>query len=263
MESIRRRAKDAGLKGFRSSEFGHYVGVGNADDRFRRQALEACESLASTFLKHLRTKKFPIDFPQAKMVVVTLASKRDYEAYKGGPVRESEGGHYDVGSRELVIFDFQQSLLNTFTLVHESIHQLTYATGLLAWEGDVPLAISEGFATYGETWRVGRPVFGQVNRARLKVLEEPHEGGWISVDQLLKDDTLFSMPETEQVAYAESWILLYEMLRSSTRARALRAYLSALRTRRDAGKRLEDAEKWLGNLTRLDTDLKRTAAMVR
>ncbi len=40
--------------------------------------------------------------------------------------------------------------VNTFTLVHEAIHQLTYNTGLLDRQADVPVAISEGLATFGE-----------------------------------------------------------------------------------------------------------------
>ena len=39
---------------------------------------------------------------------------------------------------------------NMETLAHEGTHQLSFNTGLLSREGDMPLCIVEGLGTYGE-----------------------------------------------------------------------------------------------------------------
>lgn len=266
-EAIRLRARRAGLKDVRASATAHYLGIGDAPDRFRKDALRVCEGLATSYQNHFQAKGFGANLPASKMAVVVLASKTSYEAFKGERAAESEGGHYDVAANRLVVFDFggeaARRRMNTFTLVHEAVHQLTFATGLLARKGDVPAAVSEGLAAYGETWRLARPSIGKENPPRIEVLKDPQQAGdWLSVDKLLTDDALFSDPATEQLAYAESWLLLYHLLKSPARAKALRSYLDAIRPRRDPEKRLADAESTLGDLMKLDADLKKTARLL-
>ena len=126
------------------------------------EALELCESLAMSFLKHLEFKGFDVLPPKNRLGVVVLADRASYEAFIGEQVLETEGGLYEPSSGWLVMFDFHKERakggkdvrrLNTFTLVHEATHQLTFHIGLLDRKSDVPVAISEGFATYAETWQ--------------------------------------------------------------------------------------------------------------
>lgn len=269
-EAIRLRARKAGLKEVRTSETDHYLGIGDAPDAFRKEALRVCEGLATSYQNHFQAQGFVANLPAAKMAVVTLASRTSYEAFKGERVGEAEGGHYDIAANRLVVFDFRGATaraagaadprrMNTFTLVHEAVHQLTFTTGLLARDGDVPKAVSEGFAAYGETWRLAKPSIGKENPLRIDVLKDPGAGEWLPVDRLLTADALFDDPETEQLAYAESWLLLFHLLRNKTRAKTLRFYLDSLRPRHDATHRLADAGKAFGNLVRLDSDLKKAA----
>ena len=90
------------------------------------------------------------------------------------------GGHYELDTNRLVIFDFRPGggppaganpkRINTFTLIHEATHQLTFNTGLLDRQGDVPVAVSEGLAMYAELGHDGRSVLGMINRPRLEVV---------------------------------------------------------------------------------------------
>jgi len=271
--AVLKRAADAKLKEFGTNESDHYTGIGDAPESFRKDALFLCEELATSFKTHFHLKGFDLALPKKKMTVVTLKDKASYAAFKGEAVGAAEGGHFEVSSGRLVIYDFREDekkvvnarRTNTFILVHEAIHQLTHGTGMLERGGDVPVAISEGFATYGELWRnAGREkILGHVNRPRLAVLSNPGEGrDWIPLDELLGTDELFYDPKTEQLAYAESWLLIYELLKTRAATARLTKYLTAIKPRKNPGKRIEDAEETIGNLGKLDRDLKRSANLL-
>jgi hypothetical protein len=260
VEALVRKARTAGLKAVGVDRTDHYVAVGDAPPAFRKKALELCERLALGFEKHFKAKEFKVALPKSRMPVVILAGRDSYAAFKGEKVEQEEGGHYDVEADRLVIFDAQgdpvadASRVNTFTLVHEGLHQLTFAAGLLARKGDVPRAVSEGLATYGETWRLSDQVLGRPNRLRFEVLTKPG-ADWISVEQLLTRDEVFEA--TAQVAYAESWLLVYHLL--DRRPAKMRAYLDLLRNRREPAHRAEDATEALGKLSTLDRELRTRA----
>jgi hypothetical protein len=124
------------------------------------------------------------------------------------------------------------------------------------------VAVSEGLATYCELWTRAQTRVGQVNGYRLKVLKDPKGGEWVPAERLLTDDSLFENEGAEQLAYAEAWLLIYHHMQGSE-VKKLRAYLQAIRPRRDAGHRAEDASAAFGNLVRLDTTLKRKASLLR
>ena len=268
-EAVRRRATKAGLAGLGTSQTEHYLAIGDAPASFREQALGLCEKLLGSYQKYFQNKQFEIKLPARRMTVVVLAGRVSYTAYKDEPVASEEAGFYDIEADQLVIFDARgvggpagglqgvdPRRMNTFSLVHEAIHQLTFDTGLLARDGDVPLAVSEGLATYGELWSKTNPVIGLLNRLRLQVLGQAGTE-WIPVAKLLTDDGLFDDDKTVQTAYAEAWLLTHVLLK--TRSAKFRDYLDLIRNRKDAKHRADDATKALGDLERLDRDLKKTA----
>jgi hypothetical protein len=261
------RAKKAGLKEIRSVESAHYFGIGDANDDFRRSAVELCEKLATSYQTHFQKNGFEVALPKERMTIVILASRSSYEKFSEEPVDPSQWGHYDIESDCLVTFDSVSArnranaarIINTFTLVHEAIHQLTYATGLLSRKGDVPVALSEAFATYCESWQLSHQVIGDVNRPRLQVLAEPG-AKWLPLSRLLAEDDLFHNEATTQAAYAESWLLMHALMDKSPMRQRLRSYLDTIRTRVSPSKRIQDAETALGDLDRLDETLQANAA---
>jgi hypothetical protein len=268
-EVVRRRAAKAGLTGLGTSRTDHYLAIGDAPARFREEALELCEKLLGSYQKYFQNKQFEIKQPARRMTVVVLAGRVSYAAYKGEPVGSEEAGLYEIDTDQLVIFDARgpggpagglqgvdPRSMNTFSLVHEAIHQLTYDTGLLTRGGDVPLAVTEGLATYGELWSKTHPVIGVFNRLRLQVLGQAGTE-WIPVAKLLTDDEVFSNVGTVQAAYAEAWLLTHMLMKN--RSAKFRAYLGLIRHRTDARHRADDATQALGDLDRLDRDLKKTA----
>ena len=173
------------------------------------------------------------------------------------------GGHYDLETNRLVIFDFrpqqqaiaaQAARVNLFTLVHETAHQLSFNTGILNRQADVPVCVSEGLATYVELWRPGvKNAIGGVNRQRMQALRQAED--WIQIGDLLADDTAFE-PKTAQLAYAESWLLVHYLLRASSRQPRFRQYLAEVPGSNKPADRTRIAEKTLGPLAKLDHELK-------
>jgi hypothetical protein len=254
-----------------------YLGIGDAPDAYRNEALKRCRTLARAYEEHFQGKGFVVTFPPRRLTVVTLRDRNSYAAFLGEKPGAEVGGHYDLDTNQLVIFDFSSGKrgpasapleqINTITLTHETTHQLTFNTGLLDRHGDVPIAVSEGLAMYAELWRPGsgaggRAIFGGVNRFRLQVLidEESKPESWLPLGQILTDDTLFQREESQQLAYAEAWVLVHYHLRTSAALPKFRAYLDALRPRRNAADRLGDATAHLGDIDALNLALRKHAA---
>ncbi|AMV39392.1 DUF1570 domain-containing protein [Planctomyces sp. SH-PL62] len=271
---IQAQAKKAGLAPFGYSWTEHFLGVGDAPDAFRDGALEICEALGRVFLKHLRDRGLPVDFPDERMMVVVLKDAISYGALVGEAPGKDVGGHFDLDADRLVVFDFRPEhgaggaaeRINTFTLVHETTHLLCFNTGLLALRKEPPKCVTEGLATYFEMWRrSSRVPVGGVNRPRLEAIraasrtDEP----WIELPKLLTDDALFDRPATAQLAYGQSWLLMYNLLSSRSLRPNLAAYLADLRT--EAGPdRLATFEKRLGPIAAVEDRLRREArAMLR
>jgi len=266
---VQAQAEKAGLGPFRSSVTKHYLGIGDATDDFRADALKLCEALATAYQKYFQDKGFAVNFPARRLTVVALKDRSTYAKFLGEAPGNDVGGHYDLDTNQLVMFDFRPGKgedaapgaavaperLNTITLVHEATHQLTFNTGLLDRQADVPLALSEGLAMYTELWRPGpRSTLGIVHRYRLQVISEEarDEDAWISAPRLLTEDTLFEGEKTAQLAYSEAWALVNSLLKTPAALPRFRAYLEAIRPRRTPSERLADATTHLGNLDALN-----------
>jgi hypothetical protein len=271
--AVEERARKAGLSAFRSSQSEHYLGIGDAADAYRDEALKRCEALASTYISHFQFKGFAVALPARKLTAVILKDQASYVAFLGQEVGALEGGHYDLDTNRLVIFDFRPDVqlqqaganlkrINSFTLSHETTHQLTFNTGLLERTGDTPLAVSEGLAMYAELWRPElKSSFGMINRLRLGVILDPANPAqeWIPLDRLLTDDGLFVQAATEQLALAEAWVFVHYALRTTAALPKFRAYLDTIRPRRDPAKRFADATAAFGDLDRVDLALRKHA----
>jgi hypothetical protein len=266
-------ARKAGLGPFSLSRTDHFLGLGDADDRFRENALAICESLAADFLKHFGEKGFKLALPEHRLTVITLKDDLAYQAYSGNDPGSVVGGHYDLDTNRLVMFDFRPKgngpgavadplRVNLMTLVHETTHLLCFNTGLLSRKAEVPNWVSEGLATYAEMWspanlsRQKRVPIGAINRPWLdclKISETPR----ISLANLIASDKWFGEDDkTAQMAYAESWLLVHFLLKKERKGR-FQAYLEGLPGEGTASQRIEYAEKHLGSLKNLDRELGR------
>ena len=229
-------------------------------------------ALATAFQKHFRGKGFDVTLPEHRLTVVTLAGPDSYAAFLGEDPGQVVGGHYDLDTNRLVIFDFRPDAanlaadperINTLTLIHEATHQLTFNTGLLNRLGDVPLCLSEGLATYGEVWRPGgRPPAGGDQHAeapgarRRPATRRGLDSRWTDCSPT----TRRSAPRPTRhrpTRRAGSW--------STPCSPIARAFPASAPTSTPSGavaiprSRLDDATTHLGNLDRLDRTLQQAA----
>jgi hypothetical protein len=84
---------------------------------------------------------------------------------------------------------------------------------------------------------------------------------WLrAADLLSKDEASFgATQDLSRLAYAQSWLLVYYLMKSAVRLPQFQSYLKTIYTRIDRKHRLEDAEKSFGDLDRLDQELRREA----
>lgn len=268
------RAKKVGLDAFRVTRTTHYLGLGNAPAKFRERALQICEGLARDYLEHFRKNGFAVERPARRLTVVMLADPRSFAAFVGEEPGRAVAGQFDLETNRLIIFDNRAGDLadlaraeraNMVALVHEATHQLTYNTGLLRRAGDVPRCVSEGLAMYAEVRRpTGRSLPGQPNPRRVEALALARKQGvaWTPAVKLIVGDALLegeAGEEAQQGAYAQSWLLVYHLMKAPERIDGFRSFLKAIWRRDEPESRLDDARAHLGDLDRLDADLRRQA----
>lgn len=268
-------AAKAGLGQFSSSHRAHFLGIGDANARFRTDALNICEALAPAFVQHFNSngRGFKLTMPQNRLTVITLNSAESYKAFCKASIGEEPaalvGGHYDLDTNRLVMFDFRPegeeagvvndpTRVNRMTLVHEATHMLCFNTGLLSRQSGVPDWVSEGLATYVELWRDKRSRIGEPNVPWLSCVKDAKRNGTtISLADLIASDESFDDKSTAQVAYGESWLLVHYLMKSPQQLPKFRSYLAGLSSEEAASNRLEYAEKHLGKLEKLSVDLDR------
>lgn len=270
ISAISQQAIKAGIANLRTDRSEHYVAIGDAGSAFQADALDICEILYQDFQKHFESKGFKLAEPKRRLTVVALSGASSFEAFSGEDPRGVVGGYYELDDDRLIFFDFRSvegavakpRAANLMSLAHEATHQLCYNRDLLRKGSDVPVAISEGLATYCEQRTPKRHTEpGRVNVERLKVLRPAGRApAWIPVAAMLSDDSLFD-PEAAredrlQFAYAESWLLIHMLMHRAQRLEELRGYLKAIRRRAKPDHRLEDAEENFGDLKKLDRELK-------
>ncbi len=273
-DAVAEKAQKTGLGAFQVNTTTHYLGLGDAPASFRSKALQICEGLARDYLQSFQAKGFAVERPPGRMTVILLADREAFARFTGEAQGPAVGGQYEVDSNRLVIFDNREvgpgdpaiaERANLVSLVHEATHQLTFNTGLLRREGDVPDSISEGLAMYAEVRRPsGHTPLGQPNPRRVEELARFWENGkrWRPLAKLIGDDGPFRSPDDEaaqHVAYAQSWLMVDTLMKSAERLPAFRGYLKAIGPRTDSRQRVDDARAHLGDLDALDAESRRKA----
>jgi hypothetical protein len=268
------RVKAATNKPLHTEISEQYQAVGDAALPFLKTIISDCELIAGDYLDHFQAKGFAVKRPDRRLTLVIFLDERPYLEFArkfATKVPASSAGFYSRSENWLVLFDFRNvpqnergaAHKNARALAHEATHQLTCNTGLLNRKGDVPLAVLEGLALYSETRPLhGRQEPGQINRSLLDDLAHIQRRlKWISATLLFTDDDASFGTTLDQtlLAYAQSWLLVYYLMKSPMRLPQFRDYLKAIFPRAGKTHRLEDARRSFGDLDRLDQELRREA----
>jgi hypothetical protein len=277
LEEIRQRLRDVGVRPVSELRSPHFQAIGNATERFIRLVLIESERLAANLLGHLRGRGFRLRMPESRLILVVFQDDRSFGKYfklptlleaaeTGQPIPPA--GIYNRDDNTLNLFDWRNvpvaprsASLNQQTLAHEATHLLSFNTGLLDRASDVPLAVVEGFGTYGETHGdSGSKGLGRVNLRRLVDLAKiQRRRPWIPLGELIAEDAGFRMGTADDVllAYAQSWLLVHYLIQSEAALPGFQDYLEDLMQGKAHGDRRTAAAARLGDLHQLDRELRR------
>lgn len=130
-------------------------------------------------------------------------------------------GDHTFTSRGDVVRELKTNLRQVETIVHEAVHQLAFNSGLQVRMADNPMWFSEGLAVYFEHANgSGNALWsgpGGVNRIHHPgfVRAAINEECVIPLERLVTSDAVFQSedPTIIAAAYAESWALVYYLIR--------------------------------------------------
>jgi hypothetical protein len=278
---------------FESTQF---VALSNADDRFTELRLNNCELLYDLFFDYFGRKGFRLREPPAKLMVAIFDSQYGFESYLGQRMSPSVTGIYHTTTNRLVVYDYGQNTAfvagkrqreamarrvgsdlerrrrietvnrqaqefrteaNIGTVMHEVAHQLSFNTGMLNRDGDVPFWLAEGLACYCEaTIHSSWQGIGEMNPERIEPLVGPVRGqGRLASlhDLITRDDWMQKRPNKPSplLVYAQSWALFHMLMKE--RPDQLRYYMELIYRRRTPDHRLADFTQAFGTeLNRLE-----------
>jgi hypothetical protein len=261
----------------------HFLALSNADDGFSAMRLNNCELIYDFFFDHFRRKGFRLREPTTKLMVAIFDSQAGFSAYVGEPMPAGVTGLYHPRTNRLLVYDFGQNDVfvaqkrqaelnsrriasdldrkrevetvhrmaqefrtgtNIATIMHEVAHQLSFNTGMLNRDGDMPLWLAEGLACYCEATDNGAwQGIGEMNPERVQGLTLPARMNmpFIPLQELVERDEWLRGKDAARTAllgYAQSWGL-FRMLMEE-RPQAMRYYLNLIYDRKTPGNRLAD-----------------------
>ena len=283
LEDARKNLAKAGIGPINTIRSAHYQAIGDAPEAFMRVMLGDCEQLALDYDKHFRSRGFKVHPADRRLTLVVFRDNRSFSRFfpqlssgrsSGRGPSVQRVGNYSRATNMLYVFDWRMvpmeprsSHRNAETLAHEGIHQLSYNTGLLGRDRDVPLCIVEGIGLYGEARQVTGPSdLGRVNLRRLEDLARIQRMvDWIPLRELFTDDTVLQAGKALRVllGYAQSWLLLHYLMKEPEVMPRFRDYLGALATRRGSEHRIDDVQDHLGDVTKLDRELRNYAVRLQ
>jgi hypothetical protein len=266
-----------------------FTALSNASDKFSTQHVKYCEIFHDLFLDHFRRKGFSLHAPKQRLMLAIFDSPDGFDAFLGQKMPSGVTGVYHTPTNRLALYDlaankgliamkelqlkqgtmiwngrdrahYLETVERRFkdahfdaglsTTMHECAHQMSFNTGLLNRDGDVPVWLAEGLACYCESTSEGSwQILGSPNPLRIDSLRQAKDA-YLPLETLVQNDLWLRTPKV-LLGYAQSWAL-FRMLMEE-RPQAFRKYLAAIRSRRAPDFRIQDFREAFGpDLTPLE-----------
>lgn len=263
VETAEKRFAAAGMPKPAITRMGRFLAVGTARPDFTRRVLKLAEDTAAGYFRFFSGIRLPAVPGSDPLIVVILANAGQYSRFNGENKARNEGGHFDIDANWTVTFDHRGrsrstrsdlERANQVTMIHEIAHQLSFNTGLLNRDADVPMLVSEGLATMAEPGGASiLPGFSEVNQPRVAVMEQllkAKKARWIPLTDLVTADDPFDAPDdaTVQLAYSQSWLFWDSVVRQTRLREKLGPYLERVNARRNPANRMEDFVSAFGSV---------------
>jgi hypothetical protein len=267
----------------------HFTALTNAEEGFSENRVSNCEMLYGLFFAHFLSKGFVVRQPRTKLMLALFDSQSGFEAYLGHKMSPNTTGIYDPETNRFVMYDYgqnesylsqkhqserevrridsyfpRQQYLGTLnrhaqdvrgsanlrTIMHEAAHQLSFNSGMLNREGDIPLWLAEGLACYCESTANGAwQGIGETNPGRITTLARTlaNKTPLIPSRDLLEGDNwVRGQRDATRIllGYAQSWALFRMLMEEQPSA--VRTYFNLIYSRQTSERRLADFQQAFG-----------------
>jgi hypothetical protein len=292
---MNRLAQDGSVAAATRYDTKHFMAFSTANDLYTEHRLYNCETIYALFFSHFRRRGIPVREPTGRLMVAIFDSQTGIEGYLGYQLPSVVTGLYHPATNRLLVYDYgtnralvavkkqgqeiakqiksdvqRQRVIGTFsrqaqewrddanigTIVHEVAHQLSFNGGMLNREGDVPLWLAEGLATYCEATDNGAwQGIGEPNSLRANVLavQVRGNGGFMPLSMLVESDDWLRKATNANVGllgYSQSWALFHMLMEEQPQK--LRKYLALIYPRRTPDYRLDDFIQVFGDLNKVE-----------
>ncbi len=181
------------------------------------------EAVYIQFKRYLASCKIDIAEPKFPMIVVILGSRNEFNRSLADEIifkKDVFGFYSRINNRVTTFVSSDPRLvrrierLSAVTVVHETIHQAAFNTGVHNRLCAVPRWMSEGFAMLFESKgfrknKADQPISERVNQRRMRTLQKLIQSGQVtgSLEKMLRNDRMF---ETDpDLAYSLAWGLSF------------------------------------------------------
>lgn len=242
--------------GFEIHQTDHYVICSNSAEEYAAFVGKLLEKVFDQYFEFMTIQEIAVRRPAGKLPVIILQSDAQFKEFAAAQHPETSfddtPGYYSLRENQVLLQDLtrDRSLrsstairkrlteqpLQVATMVHETVHQLAFNTGLQIRMADNPVWLSEGLALYFEPiaprstnlWT--RP--GLVSGRHHPVFVAISENGTteIPLQDLLSVDKAFLSADTVATAYAESWALTSYLFRQQKEG--MKKYLTKISQRK-------------------------------
>ncbi len=231
--------KDSAGAGFEVTESAHFLICSDCSEDYNEFCGKLLDRVFDEYFELMNELQIEVKRPERPLPVLIFASAGRFQSYAEALHPEvsfaDTPGFYTVRDNQILLHDFTRDTslqgqaairgklarqpLQVATMVHETVHQLAFNSGLQVRFADNPVWFSEGLALFFEQTSVRSSLLwtrpGLVNARHHPTFVTQTQSGQlpIGLQELTQDDSVFSAAETAASAYAESWALMNWLIR--------------------------------------------------
>lgn len=238
--------------GFEIHQTDHYVICSNSAEEYAEFCGKLLERVYDQYFLFMKEQEVAVHEPVSKLPVIILQSATEFQEFAeqrnpGGTFKDSPG-YYSIVDNQTLLVDLTRDRsvrsvseirkqladqpLQVATMVHESVHQLAFNSGLQVRMADNPVWLSEGLSVYFEPITPRSSTLwtkpGLVNGRLHPIFMNSLRGNQMMVPfgTLVSSDESFLSVDSAPAAYAESWGLVSYLFKQEKAG--MRAYLQKI-----------------------------------
>jgi hypothetical protein len=238
--------------GFEIHQTDHYVICSNSAEEYAEFCGNLLERVYDQYFLFMKEQEVVVHEPISKLPVIILQSATEFQEFaeqrNPGRTFKDSPGYYSIVDNQTLLVDLTRDRsvrsvseirkqladqpLQVATVVHESVHQLAFNSGLQVRMADNPVWLSEGLAVYFEPITPRSSTLwtkpGLFNGRLHPLFMNSIRGNQMTVPfgTLVSSDESFLSADSAPAAYAESWGLVSYLFKQEKGG--MKAYLQTI-----------------------------------